>query len=68
MSRAEDLRAELALLQLEEDFAAAKQAGEVTAEQKAELREARRRFREQRDGSASAAPDTVRASATVKES
>ncbi len=67
MSRAEDLRAELALLEQEAAFAAAKEAGDVTAEQKLELRAARRQFRDQRDGSASTAPDTVRASAAVKE-
>lgn len=66
MSRAEELRAELALLEHEADFAAAKAAGEVTPEQKLELREARRQFRELRAGSASAQPETVTATANVK--
>ncbi len=43
------LKAELDMLELEERFVAAKEAGEVTPELKADLRAARRRFRELRE-------------------
>jgi hypothetical protein len=68
VSRADELRAELALLELEDEFVAAKASGEVTREQKAALREARRAFREQRSGGAVASPDVIETKAVVAES
>lgn len=59
MSRAEDLRAELALLDLEDEFVAAKEDGTVTPEMKLALRDARREFRERRAGSAAVAPEAI---------
>jgi hypothetical protein len=67
VSRADELRAELALLELEDEFVAAKESGEVTREQKAALREARREFREQRAGGAAVSPDAVSVTADVQE-
>jgi hypothetical protein len=60
VSRADQLRAELELLDLEEQFVAAKESGDLTTEMKLELREKRRAFREARSGGAVAAPDPVR--------
>ncbi len=67
MSRADELRAELAVVELEERLVQAKADGEDHADLKHELREARRVFREGReqsppdiaDGDAVARPDTV---------
>jgi hypothetical protein len=67
MSRADELRAELELLELEAEFVAAKESGEVTREQKLALREARRAFREQREGAAVASPDVIEVKADVAE-
>jgi len=76
MSRADDLRAgleaELAVVELEDELLAAKEAGEVPRELKDRLREARRVFREQRsgvagDGDAVVNPAAVQASASVQE-
>lgn len=64
--RSEALRAELAMLDLEDRFVAAKQAGEATPELRAELREARRAYRQLREagdadpGVALAQPVTAR--------
>ncbi len=66
MSRADELRAELELLDAEERFAAAKESG-VTMEEKLELREKRKAFREQRAGSSSAAPESIQVSTSVTE-
>lgn len=49
MSRAEELRAELAVAELEEQLVAAKEDGTLTDELKNELREARRAHRELRE-------------------
>lgn len=67
MSRADELRAELALLDLESEFRAAKETGTVIREQKLALREARQAFREQREGVAIVQPDTVEATAAIPE-
>jgi hypothetical protein len=71
MSRADELRAalaaELAVLELEDELAAAKESGDVPRELKLRLREARRVFREQRAGAAVASPATVTAAASVEE-
>jgi len=77
VGRADDLRAgleaELAVVELEDELLAAKEAGEVPRELKDRLREARQRFREQRagvpagEGDAVAAPAAVEASASVQE-
>ncbi len=48
--RSEALRAELAMIEAEEEFVAAKEAGTVTPELKTKLREARRAYREMREG------------------
>lgn len=48
--RSDLLRAELAVLELEERFVAAKESGEVTPELRAELRAARQEFRTLRAG------------------
>lgn len=74
MARADELRAELDLLALEERYAAAKEAGASKDELRAlGLREARRAFREVReggdvaDGDAAARPATAKAAARVKD-
>lgn len=73
MSRAEELRAELAVVELEEQLVAAKEAGDVPAELKHELRAARQTHRELRaantelDDEGVARPDTVAATAEVQE-
>ncbi len=58
--RSEALRRELAMIELEEEFAAAKESGDVTPKLKADLREARRAYREMREG-APAGPGEARA-------
>jgi hypothetical protein len=68
VSRADELRAELELIELEDRFVAAKESGDVTREQRLELRAARQAFRERREGSAVASPETIRATATANES
>lgn len=68
MSRAEELRAELALLDQEADFVEAKQTGQDTPELRAALREARKAFREQRAGSAVAAPEPIQVKSAVNKS
>lgn len=66
MSRAEELRAELDLLDLEQQYAAAKAGGATKDELRAMgLREAREAFRALRDGSAAATPPTVEAKSAV---
>lgn len=69
MTRSDLLRAELRVLELEEAFRAAKEAGEVTAEQRAELRAARQEFRTLRSGLPPAAgvatPGPVQSKAAV---
>jgi hypothetical protein len=50
MSKADDLRAELALAELEEEFADAKADGSVSRELKNQVRAARQTFREAREG------------------
>lgn len=78
MSRADELRAkheaELAVIELEDELAAAKDSDEgASRELKERLREARRVFREQRagepaePGDAIASPDTISATAEVQE-
>lgn len=72
MSRAEELRAELTVAELEEQLVAAKEAGDVPAELKHELRAARQTHRELRAASAEpdegvARPATVSATAEVQE-
>ncbi len=63
MSRADEVRAryeeELALAELEDELAEAKQAGTITPELKLKLRQARRAFRLRREGSADAQAQTV---------
>lgn len=63
MSRADEVRdryeAELAVAELEDEFVAAKEAGEATPEMKDRLREARREFRLRREGDAAAATSTI---------
>lgn len=66
MSRRDDLLAELELLDIEEQFAAAKQAGTVTAEMKDALREKRRQVRDARAGDIAVSPETITAKAEVK--
>lgn len=51
--RSEALRRELAMIELEEEFTAAKESGDVTPKLKADLREARRAYREMREGAPS---------------
>lgn len=79
MSRADELRAqyeaELAVAELEEELAAAKDTAEgPSRELKERLREARRVFREQRagapvaDGDAVANPEPARATARTRKS
>lgn len=75
MSRADELRAELAVAELEEQLVAAKDAGDVPAELKRELRAARQAHREMReaaaaeleDGDAVASPATIAVTAEVQE-
>jgi hypothetical protein len=50
MSKADDLRAELALAELEEELAEAKADGGASRELKDKVRAARRAFREAREG------------------
>lgn len=52
MSRADELRAELAVAELEEQLVAAKDAGDVPTELKHELRAARQAHRELREAAA----------------
>lgn len=72
MSRADEIRAkaeaEIAVAELEDQLLAAKESGDVPAELKLELREARRTFRELRESDAVASPATVSAAAEVQES
>lgn len=65
MGRADELRAELEVLDLEAQFVAAKENGEVTQEMKHELRDARRSMRERREGSDTAAPATIETTADL---
>lgn len=65
MSRADELRAELELLELEEAFVAAKADGSVTADMKLALREKRRTVREARSRGVAASPATVTAKTDV---
>jgi hypothetical protein len=72
MSRADDLRAkheaELAVIELEDELAAAKDSDNgASRELKDRLREARRVFRELRAGEAVAAPAAITVSAEVSE-
>lgn len=72
MSRADDLRAkheaELAVIELEDELAAAKDSDEgASRELKERLREARRAFRELRAGDANVSPSTISATAEVRE-
>jgi len=68
VSRADDLRAELALLELEGEYRAAKEAGADRDELKAfDLRAARRSFRDARAGAATASPDVVAVTTDVPE-
>ena len=50
MSRSDQLRAELAVAELEERLAAAKAAGDDISELKHEVRAARQAYRESREG------------------
>lgn len=68
MSRADELRAELELLDLEAKFVAAKKSGKATPELRAGLREARRAFRLQREGSAAVATEPIAAKSSVNKS
>jgi hypothetical protein len=71
MSRADELRAryaaELAVLDLEDELVAAKDAGDLEAirDVKDRLRSARQSFRESRAGDGTASPATIETSATV---
>ena len=71
MSRADDARqrmqAELDVIELEEELAAAKAADEVTAELKLRLREARRTHRDLRSGDAVAAPAAIEVAARIEQ-
>ena len=67
MTRADELRAELDLLARQEEFAAAKESGGVTMDDKLALRAARQEFRERRAGSATAQPEAISATARVKQ-
>lgn len=71
MSRADDIRAraeaEIAVAELEDRLVEAKEAGDDVEDLKLELREARRAFREYREGDASVNPAAVSAAAEVKE-
>lgn len=49
MGLADDLRAQLAVAELEEELAAAKEAGDLTAELKNKVRAARQAYRETRE-------------------
>ena len=68
MPSREQLRAELELMDLEDEFVKAKEAGEATEEMKLALREKRRQVREGRGGEIAASPPTITTKATVKES
>jgi len=65
VGRADELRTELELLELEDLFVAAKENGSLTAEMKSELREKRRAFRQLREGAAEANPAPITATSTV---
>ena len=69
MSRLERMRAELELAELEEAFAEKRLAGDITSEDRAELRQARREFRETYRVPADngVQPDTIGAEAEVEE-
>jgi hypothetical protein len=68
MSRADELRAELALLELEDEYVAAKESGADREALKAlGLREARQAFREQREGATVASPDVIQVTTEVPE-
>ena len=67
MSRADELRAELDLMELEAKFVQAKKSGKATPKQRAELREARRAFRERRAGSAAASPEAIETKTGVQD-
>lgn len=75
MARADELNAELRVVELEERLVRAKESGDLSDEQlrelKLQLREARRGHRELREGrgpdEGEARPDTVSASAQVEE-
>lgn len=71
MGRADDRRAkyeaEMAVLALEDELVAAKEAGGDTDELQARLREARQAFRATREGDAAASPDAIAATAAVQE-
>lgn len=70
MPSSEELRAALAVAELEEELVAAKADGPADRDLKLRLREARRAFRELREGRpvgpGDARPETVKASAKVK--
>lgn len=66
MSKVERLEAELALAKLEDTFVAAKEAGKVTDELRAELREARHDFRANHRPVVAVQPASVSAGADVK--
>lgn len=67
MSRRDELRAELELLDLEEAFIEAKADGTATQEMKDELRQKRREIREARASAIAVSPATITAKADVKE-
>jgi hypothetical protein len=73
VSRVDQVRAryeaEMAVAELEDELVAAKGSGtpDEVRDVKARLREARRAFREQRSGDATAAPETVTVTADVTE-
>lgn len=67
MSRRDQLQAELELLDLEDEFVAAKEAGTVTPEMREALRAKRREVREGRAGEMVASPATVTAKTKVED-
>lgn len=70
MPSTEELRAALAAAELEEELVAAKAAGDDTTDLKVRVREARRVYREMRDGrpveAGEARPAAVKTAASVK--
>jgi hypothetical protein len=67
MPSREQLRAELELMDLEDEFVKAKEAGEATEEMKLALRDKRRQVREGRAGVITASPATITAKAETKD-
>lgn len=70
MPSTDELRAALAAAELEEELVAAKETGGAPTDLKERLREARRVYREMREGrpaeAGEARPSTVKAAAAVK--